>query len=582
MNLKPLAAALVLFTTSAQAQTIDHLSAGATLTGTELLPMFQTANPAVTTTPNALKTFIGTTVNTGPGATGGTCNPGATCTIQTTLLDDAPASGAFPYAIPNTDYGKNLIIPASGGSVTIVAATTSGYGNGFFVCAVNEDTVSHTITPATSTISGNTVVTVLPGKTTCFQSDGTNYHFYSAPSLLASSTVFGIVEVDGTTITATNGVISAVGGGNALFGTATGNTTNDIVTMSNTTVGVKDSGTLLSSLAPIASPTFTGTATSPVFSSSATGTAGAPNFVGSAAGSTTGFYFPAVSGEMGFSSAGTVKFDYGITNAARLTLPNTMFTGTVNGNNTINFNGAASSLFAFAIFQNSSANAAAGTQFAIGNNTSVSEFTINTLSSANTPANTTIMQQAASKFEIQAGGVAGSAAGTNVMDYGVTTASVWALPTIGSDATHTDTSVCQDTTTHGLYSGSSTAGVCLGNVSSIRFKPDYALISDGLGVVNALDPGTYHYISGIPGDDGKLKVGFTAERYASIPQLHSFARFDGNGEPNGLDMLAAFPFAVRAIQQLDEIKADKDDVATLKEIVARQQVEIEDLKRRVH
>ncbi len=39
--------------------TIDTLGAGAALAGTEQFPMFQTANPAVTTTPNAVKTFVG-------------------------------------------------------------------------------------------------------------------------------------------------------------------------------------------------------------------------------------------------------------------------------------------------------------------------------------------------------------------------------------------------------------------------------------------------------------------------------------------------------------------------------------------
>ncbi len=51
--------------------------------------------------------------------------------------------------------------------------------------------------------------------------------------------------------------------GNALFSTVTGNTTNDIITMSNTTVGVQDSGTALSTLATLASPTFSGTAAFP-------------------------------------------------------------------------------------------------------------------------------------------------------------------------------------------------------------------------------------------------------------------------------------------------------------------------------
>lgn len=133
---------------------------------------------------------------------------------------------------------------------------------------------------------------------------------------------------------------------------------------------------------------------------------------------------------------------------------------------------------------------------------------------------------------------------------------------IATDATHTDTTVCQDTTTHGLYFGSGTAGICLGNVSSIRFKPDYALIADGLGVINALDPGLYHYGQGmVSGDDGKLKVGFTAERYAAV--LPQFTRYDAEGRPNGLDMMAAFPFAVRAIQQIDTGKADKTEVAEM-------------------
>lgn len=81
--------------------------------------------------------------------------------------------------------------------------------------------------------------------TTCMASD-------SAPAVQkAGSAQFGVVEVDGTTITAAGGVISAVtGAGNAVFGTATGNTANDFVSMSNTTVGVKDSTYSAASFAP--------------------------------------------------------------------------------------------------------------------------------------------------------------------------------------------------------------------------------------------------------------------------------------------------------------------------------------------
>src|SRR6185312_8965175 len=42
---------------------------------------------------------------------------------------------------------------------------------------------------------------------------------------------------------------------------------------------------------------------------------------------------------------------------------------------------------------------------------------------------------------------------------------------ITTDATHTDSTVCQDTTTHGLYFGSGTAGICLGTSSKSSKVP---------------------------------------------------------------------------------------------------------------
>ena len=89
---------------------------------------------------------------------------------------------------------------------------------------------------------------------------------FSGTTTAAALTISGITGSTQCLHASTAGVVSGTGSdcgsgggtGNALFGTTTGNTTNDIVTMSNTTVGVKDSGTLLSSLAPLASPAFTG------------------------------------------------------------------------------------------------------------------------------------------------------------------------------------------------------------------------------------------------------------------------------------------------------------------------------------
>lgn len=55
----------------AQSKNIDQLSAGGALSGTELIPMFQTSNPAVTTTPAAIKTFVGTPGGPPTGSAGG-------------------------------------------------------------------------------------------------------------------------------------------------------------------------------------------------------------------------------------------------------------------------------------------------------------------------------------------------------------------------------------------------------------------------------------------------------------------------------------------------------------------------------
>jgi hypothetical protein len=63
MNTRKLLAVIALSvsaTFGAHAQTIDNLGTGTALTGTEKIPMFQTANPAVTTTPAAISTYLQT------------------------------------------------------------------------------------------------------------------------------------------------------------------------------------------------------------------------------------------------------------------------------------------------------------------------------------------------------------------------------------------------------------------------------------------------------------------------------------------------------------------------------------------
>lgn len=214
-------------------------------------------------------------------------------------------------------------------------------------------------------------------------------------------------------------------------------------------------------------------------------------------------------------------------------------TGTVGYTHSVNSNGTLNE-----VFGNTGSNAASieQIQFKTGNATAIQgTITINGNSFSGGNGANAFTINGVTSLNLQGGS-------TNALT--ISSAQLVALPAIASDAALTDTTVCQDTTLHGLRAGSGTAGVCLGNVSSIRFKHDWQPLADGLSVMNALDPATYRYNEGIADGGTQLRVGFSAERYAEV--LPQFTRYDSEGKPNGLDMLAAFPYAVNAIQQLDK------------------------------
>lgn len=127
----------------------------------------------------------------------------------------------------------------------------------------------------------------------------------------------------------------------------------------------------------------------------------------------------------------------------------------------------------------------------------------------------------------------------------VNTAGLTTLPLITSDAAQTDAAVCEDTTAHGLYSGSGTLGVCLGT-SSLRYKHDLADLDVGLGAVMALRPKSY-YLNADHGDPTKLYYGFTAEDGEKI--LPKLIGLDASGQPNTFDYLGLVPVLVKAVQQ---------------------------------
>lgn len=204
---------LILFcvvpTTLLAQQTIDQLSAGAPLSGTEQIPIFQTANPAVTTTPNALKTYIGGgTVTSISSGCASVVNPNPITTTGTIAASEVVnlQTGAN-YLIANADCGKLVQLSNGANQVPTIAQAGGGgsYVAGWFVDACNIGAGTQTITPVTSTIGGASTY-VLPAGTAgapqCIKivSNGTNYDVVKSQA--GSSTITaGTTATSGITTT---------------------------------------------------------------------------------------------------------------------------------------------------------------------------------------------------------------------------------------------------------------------------------------------------------------------------------------------------------------------------------------------
>jgi hypothetical protein len=136
-----------------------------------------------------------------------------------------------------------------------------------------------------------------------------------------------------------------------------------------------------------------------------------------------------------------------------------------------------------------------------------------------------------------------------------TTANLVIVNAIASDATHTDTTVCQDTTTHGLYAGSGTVGICLGT-SGAQFKTAFAPLTAGIDEIIRLPLWNYRYLPGYGDGGARLQYGLTAQDVEQvIPDL--IGSHDKDGEPINYDWGAMVFVSMRAIQQL---KSEIDDL----------------------
>lgn len=121
------------------------------------------------------------------------------------------------------------------------------------------------------------------------------------------------------------------------------------------------------------------------------------------------------------------------------------------------------------------------------------------------------------------------------------------LPNLSTDSTHTDRTVCQDTTSNVLYFGSGAAGICLGT-SSARFKRDIEPYSDGLSVIERLEPKQFRYLSGYVDDGARAQFGLLAEELVEIEPR--FVTLDTQGQPNSVDWPNVIWTLVNAVKEL--------------------------------
>jgi hypothetical protein len=198
--------------------------------------------------------------------------------------------------------------------------------------------------------------------------------------------------------------------------------------------------------------------------------------------------------------------------------------------------------------QNTNSNTAAGQCWGVGNNTNLAEFSICTVGGGNvTKANGTYLQQAAGAYEIQSGGTAGSFNGTDIMDFGFTSAAAWTLNT----ATYAS---CTALTTNSSGTiGCTASDPRLKNIDPVPYV-------GGLANILKIIPITFRGRDGNPENvDTRHQAGFNCWNVRdSLPMgTHD----DAKGYCN-LDQNAIIAGLVNAVKQ--------------------QQKEIEKLKRRVH
>ena len=185
--------------------------------------------------------------------------------------------------IAATDRGS-VIVENNASAVAVTLASAATLGSNFDFAIYNENAGTATLTPGAGTINGNSSLAVAEGQNCAINSpDNTNYiarcssgQVMAGTGLTATPSASGVsfavttpfsypgIGVPNSTGSGWGSSYTVAGAGAGLVtGPTSGTTAGHIVTEQGTAGQIQDSGTLLSSLAPLASPSLTGTPTAP-------------------------------------------------------------------------------------------------------------------------------------------------------------------------------------------------------------------------------------------------------------------------------------------------------------------------------
>lgn len=217
--------------------------ASPTFTGTVTLPAGQVVNGVTLVSGGSTSLFLAQDGTYRSVAGGG----GTVTSVSVVTANGVSGSVADATTTPAITLTLGAITPSSVNALTLTAQT-----NGF--------TIAGGTTPATLTVAANAnVAGTNTGDVTIGTANGLSLVGQAISLGRASDAAFGAVQVDGTTITATNGVISAVSGGagtvttvsvvtaNGFAGSVADASTTPAITLTTSVTGMlKGNGTAIS------------------------------------------------------------------------------------------------------------------------------------------------------------------------------------------------------------------------------------------------------------------------------------------------------------------------------------------------